>query len=51
MLLDFVICESCWITAQKEGRSQRKKSSRQKCVSHRDGFSRLCCAALCTMGI
>lgn len=27
MLLGFVICGSCWITAQKEGRSQRKKKN------------------------
>lgn len=53
MLLGFVICGSCWITTQKEGRSQRKKkkSSTQKCVFHRDGFSGLCCAELCTVGI
>lgn len=38
MLLGFVICESCWISAQKEGRSQRKKKKIQHaevCFSQR----------------
>lgn len=53
MLLGFVICGSCWITTQRkeEARGRKKKSSTQKCVFHRDGFSGLCCAELCTVGI